>query len=215
MISRTPKSRHTVWISVSLAAGLIFYYYYSSRSPVGSSPAPATDATVETGAPFSSRHAATTAPGLVSVRDVAPRAAASAPKLAVKGVMITPASRAALISVDDRPATLYVEGQQVADGVVLYALSPGGIVVKRGDELLRLPLRGVQSAGSADAVQSGGGADAVQSAEGTDASRFVRSPDPVQSAESAGVELPAWATESVLSGPPSAAEARRAARHHD
>jgi hypothetical protein len=102
--------------------------------------------------------------------------------------MITPASRAALISVDDRPATLFVEGQQVVDGVVLYALNPDGIVVKRGDEFLRLPLRGVQSAGSADAVQSGG---------------------------SAGVELPAWATESVLLSPPSATEARRTYQNRD
>jgi len=212
MISRTPKSRRTIWISVSLAAGLILFYYYYSRAPADSSSAPPA---VETGVPFSSADSATSVPGPATVRDAAHPAVASAPKLAVKGVMITPASRAALISVDDRPAILYVEGQQVADGVVLYALNPGGVVIKRGDDLLRLPLRSVQSAGSADAVQSAGAADAEQSAEGADASRFVRSPDPVQSAESAGVELPAWAIESVLSNPPSPAEARRASRHHD
>jgi len=187
MEARTPRSRRTVWISVSAAVGLIFLYYYSSRSPVDSSPAPAAGSATESGVPsFSGRSAMITpAP---AVGSDPPRQAASALKLAVNGVMITPASRAALISVDDRPATLFVEGQQVVDGVVLYALNPDGIVVKRGDELLRLPLRGVQSAGSADAVQSGG---------------------------SAGVELPAWATESVLLSPPSATEARRTYQNRD
>jgi len=88
------------------------------------------------------------APAAAVGRDPAPQAV-SVPKLAVNGVVITPALRAALISVDDRPTTLFIEGQQIVDGVVLYSLAPGGIVVKRGDELLRLQVRGVQSVGNA------------------------------------------------------------------
>jgi hypothetical protein len=63
--------------------------------------------------------------------------------------MITAASRTALISVDDRPAVPFVEGQQIVDGVVLYAVNPDRVVVKRGEDLLRFPVRGAQSAGSA------------------------------------------------------------------
>ena len=206
MAARTRRSRRTVWISVSAAAGLIFSYYYFSQSPVDSSPAPVADAARESGVPSFSGRSVMIPPAPAVGRGPAPQAATSTLNLTVNGVMIAPASRAALISVNDRPATLFVEGQQIVDGVVLYALDPGGIVVKRGDELLRLPLRGVQSAG---------GADAVQSTERADPAQFVRSPDPVQSVESAGVELPAWATESVLSRPPSAAEERRARRNRD
>jgi len=75
--------------------------------------------------------------------------AASESKLAVNGVIITAASRTALISVDDRPAVPFVEGQQIADGIILYSVKRDRIEVKRGDDLVRLPLRGVQSSGSA------------------------------------------------------------------
>lgn len=206
MEARTPRLHRIVWISVSAAVGFIFFYYYSSRSPVDSLPEPVGGPVAESGVLSLSGRSAMIAPAPAVGRDPARQAAASTPKLAVNGVMITPASRAALISVDGRPPTLFAEGEQIVDGVVLYALDPGGIVVKRGDGLLRLPLRGVPSAGGADAVQSAGSADPGQ---------FVRSPDPVQSAESAGAELPPWAKESVLTNPPTAAEARRASRHHD
>jgi len=75
--------------------------------------------------------------------------------------MITAASRTALISVDDRPAAPFVEGQQIADGLVLYSVNPDRIVVKHGDDLVRLPLRGVQSRGSAGSELSAGGMEPV------------------------------------------------------
>ncbi len=75
--------------------------------------------------------------------------------------MITAASRTALISVDGRPAASFVVGQQIVDGVVLYAVNPDRIVVKRGDDLVRLPVRGVQSAGSAGSGLTAGGVEPV------------------------------------------------------
>ena len=81
--------------------------------------------------------------------------------MAVNGVMITATSRIALISVDDRPAAPFVEGQQIIDRVVLYAVNPDRIVVKRGDDLVSLPLRRVPSAGSAASELSAGGAELV------------------------------------------------------
>jgi hypothetical protein len=70
------------------------------------------------------------------------------------------ASKAALISIDDRPAALFVEGQQLADGVVLYSVDSDRVVVKRGDELLRLPLRGNASARSGVSVTGLAASDA-------------------------------------------------------
>ena len=65
---------------------------------------------------------------------------------------MAPASRAALIAVDDKPATVFVEGAQVADGLVLLSVGPDRIMVKRGDEILRLPVRG---GGSTEGVAGG------------------------------------------------------------
>jgi hypothetical protein len=62
---------------------------------------------------------------------------------------MAPASRAALISVDARPAALFAEGEQLADGVVLVSINPNWVVVKRGNELLQLPVRGNGSPASA------------------------------------------------------------------
>jgi hypothetical protein len=146
MEAKAQKSRRTVWISVSAAVGLIVLYYYSSRSLVDSSPLPAAGPVAEYGAHSLTGPAAMIAPAPAIGVKPAPQAAASALNLAVNGVMITPVSRAALVSVDDRYATLFVEGQEIVDGVVLYALDRDGIVVQRGDTLLRLPLRGARSA---------------------------------------------------------------------
>lgn len=100
---------------------------------------------MESGVSSTSERAATIAPAPAVAEDSAPRAAASGLRLAVNGVVMAPASKAALISVDDRPATLFVEGQQIVDGVVLYAVNADRVVVKRGEEIIRLPLRGVGS----------------------------------------------------------------------
>ena len=158
-----------VWISVLAAAGLIFYYFYASRSQVDPPPAPAAGPSVKSSdLSFSGRRTPTEAAPAVD-RPPAPQVAASEFKLAVSGVMITAASRTALISVDDRPAAPFAEGQQIVDGVVLYAVSPDRIVVKRGDDLVRLPVRGVQSAGSAGSELPGGAepASTDQPAPGT------------------------------------------------
>ena len=55
---------------------------------------------------------------------------------------MAPASRSALIAVDDKPTSLFVEGAQLGDGLVLVSVGPDRIVVKRGNELLRVPVRG-------------------------------------------------------------------------
>ncbi len=44
---------------------------------------------------------------------------------------------------------LFVEGGQVADGLVVLSVGPDRVVGKGGDELLRLPLRGKGSTESA------------------------------------------------------------------
>jgi hypothetical protein len=129
------RARRIAWISVSALAGLMFFYFYASTSQVDPSPAPAAGPNVKSG-------------DLPIDRDPAPQVAASEFKFAVNGVMITAAARTALISVDGRPAAPFVEGQQIGDGVVLYAVNPDRVVVKRGDDLVRLPVRGVQSAGN-------------------------------------------------------------------
>jgi len=145
----------------SAVAGLIFFYFYASRSQVDPSPAPAADPNVKTtDLPFSERRTLTE-PGTVVDRGPTPQVGASELKLAVNGVMITAAARTALISVDGRRAAPFVVGQQIVDGVVLYAVNPDRIVVKRGDDLVRLPVRGVQSAGSADSGLSAEGVEPV------------------------------------------------------
>jgi hypothetical protein len=147
MKAKTQRTRRLFWMSVSAVAGLIFYFY-ASRSQLDPSPAPAAGSNVKSSdLSFSGRRTLIEAAPVVD-RDPAPQVAASEFKLAVSGVMITAASRTALISVDDRPAAPFVEGQPIVDGIVLYAVNPDRIVVKRGDDLLRLPVRGVQSAGS-------------------------------------------------------------------
>lgn len=73
-----------------------------------------------------------------------------------------PTSKAALISVDDRPAVLFVEGEQIADRVILYAVNPNRIVVKRGDELLRFPLRRLESTGDAPGPLPAAEADSTE-----------------------------------------------------
>jgi Type II secretion system protein C len=159
MEARTQGARRVVWISVLAAAGLIFYYFYASRSQVDPPPAPAAGPSVKSSdLSFSVRRTPTEAAPAAD-RPPAPQVAASEFKLAVNGVMITAAARTALISVDDRPAAPFAEGQQIVDGVVLYAVSPDRIVVKRGDDLVRLPVRGVQSAGSAGSELPAGGAE--------------------------------------------------------
>ena len=84
------------------------------------------------------------------------RGAESQVRLVVNGVVMAPASRSALIAVDDKPAALFVEGAQVGDGLVLLSVGPDRVVVKRGDELLRLPLRGKGSTeGAASGLDAG------------------------------------------------------------
>jgi hypothetical protein len=170
MEAKAQRARRLVWISVSAVAvaGLIFYYFYASRSQVDPSPEPAAGSNVKSSdLSFSGRRTPTGAAPVVD-RDPTPQVAASEFKLAVSGVMITAASRTALISVDDRPAAPFVEGQQIVDGVVLYAVNPDRIVVKRGDDLLRFPVRGAQSARSAVSELSAGGAPTDPPPPGTE-----------------------------------------------
>jgi type II secretory pathway component PulC len=158
METKTRRARWLVWISVSAAAGLIFYYFYASRSQVDPSPAPAaTPDAKSSDLSFSGRPTLTEAAPVVKKGPI-PQAPTSESKLAVNGVMITTAARTALISVDDRPAAPFVEGQQIVAGVVLYAVNPDRIVVKRGGDLVRLPVRGAQSPGSAGSELPDGGA---------------------------------------------------------
>ena len=161
MKANTPRARRLAWISVSAAAGLLFFYFYTSLSQVDPSPVPAAGPNVKSSdLSFSGRRTPIEAAPVVD-RGPTPQAATSELKLAVNGVMITAASRTALISVDGRPAAPFVVGQQIVDGVVLYAVNPDRIVVKRGDDLVRLPVRGVQSAGSAGSGLTAGGVEPV------------------------------------------------------
>jgi len=149
MEAKTPRARWQVWISVSAAAGLIFFYLYASRWQFDPSPTTTASPDAKSSDRSFSGHQTPIKPAPVVSGDRTPEAVRSGFELAVSGVMITAASRTALISVDDRPAAPFVEGQQIVDGVVLYTVSPDRIVVKRGDDLVRLPVRGVQSARSA------------------------------------------------------------------
>ena len=157
MEAKTRRARRLVWISVSALVGLIFYYFYGSPPQVDPSPAPAASPDAKSNDPSLSGRRSPIEVAPAVDRNAAPHGAASEFKLAVNGVMITAASRTALISVDDRPAVPFVEGQKIADGVVLYSVRPDRIVVKQGDDLVRLPLRGVQSQGSAGSELSAGG----------------------------------------------------------
>jgi hypothetical protein len=148
-MAMTRRARRLAWISVSALAGLIFYYFYDSHSQVDPSPAPTAVPDTKSSDPSLSGRRSPIEAAPVVDRSAPPRVAASESKLTVNGVMITAASRTALISVDDRPAVAFVEGQQIADGVILYSVRRDRIEVKRGDDLVRLPLRGVQSSGSA------------------------------------------------------------------
>ena len=162
-MAKTRRARRLAWISVSALAGLTFYYFYDSRPQVDPSPAPAAVPDTKSSDPSLSgrRSPNETAPAVD--RNAPPQVAASESKLAVNGVMITAASRTALISVDDRPAVPFVEGQQIADGIILYSVKRDRIEVKRGDDLVRLPLRGVQSSGSAGSELSAGVLEPVPS----------------------------------------------------
>ncbi|TMH41856.1 MAG: hypothetical protein E6H49_16620 [Betaproteobacteria bacterium] len=152
-MAKTRRARWLVWIPVSALAGLLLYYFHGSRPQVDASPAAAAGSDAKSADPsLSSRR---------SPIEAAPQRAASEFKLVVNGVMITAGSRTALISVDDRPAAPFLEGQQIADGVVLHSVRPDRVMVKRGDDLLRLPLRGVQSSGSAGSEQSAGGLESI------------------------------------------------------
>lgn len=153
--------RRLGWISVSALAGLIFYYFYDSHSQVDPSPAPAAVPGANSSDPSLSGRRSPIEAAPVVDSNAPPQGTASESKLAVNGVMITAASRTALISVDDRPAVPFLEGQQIADGVILYSVRRDRIEVKRGDDLVRLPLRAVQSSGSADGAISGGGLEPV------------------------------------------------------
>ena len=156
-MAKTRRARRLAWISVSALAGLIFYYFYDSRSQVDPLPAPAAVPDPKSSDPSLSGRRSPIEAAPVADRNAAPQGTASEIKLAVNGVMITAASRTALISVDDRPAVPFVEGQQIADGVILYSVRRDRIEVKRGNDLVRLPLRGVQSQGSAGSELSAGG----------------------------------------------------------
>jgi len=157
MEAKTRRARRLVWISVLALVGLIFYYFYGSPQQVDPSLAPAAGLDAKSSDPR--RSPIEVAPAVD--RNAAPQGAASEFRLAVSGVMITAASRAALISVDDRPAAPFVEGQRIADGVVLYSVSPDRIVIRHGDDLVRLPLRGVQSSGSAGSELPAAGLEPV------------------------------------------------------
>jgi len=159
-MAKTRRARWLVWISVSALAALISYYFYGSRSHVDASPAPAAGSDAISGDPSARPRSPIKAAPVVD-GNAAPHGAASEPKLVVNGVMITAKSRTALISVDDRPAAAFLEGQQIANGVVLHSVSPDRVVVKRGDDLVRLPLRGAQSSASAVGEPSAGGLESI------------------------------------------------------
>lgn len=148
------KSRgRLVWISVLAVAGLMFFYLYASRSPLeSSSTAPSAGSNAESTVPSLPRHPAKIEPATAVGRDPSPQAATSEFKLTVNGVLITRASRAALISVDDRTEGVFVVGQQIVDGVVLDAVNPDRIVVKRGGDLVSVPLQSVRSRASAQSA---------------------------------------------------------------
>ena len=137
------RRRFLAWIAVAAAIGLPGWYYWALDDP------PVSGSAMRDNVPVISMSSKTTRPAPVPV-------AGSRVRLVVNGVVVAAASRAALIAVDDRPAALFAEGAQVADGLVLFSVGADRIVVKRGDELLRLPLRGKGSAeGAANAIDRG------------------------------------------------------------
>src|SRR5882762_4964140 len=177
MQAKTQTARRLAWISVSAVAGLMFLYFNAARSKVDPSPAPAADANVKSSdLPLSGRRTLTE-PGPVVRRDPTPQATGDEFRLAVNGVMITAAVRTALVSVDGRPAAPFAEGQQIVDGVVLYAVNPDRIVVKRGDDLLRLPVRGAQSSRGAVSELTAGVAPTGPPPPGTEEKTRVRDSD--------------------------------------
>jgi hypothetical protein len=177
MQTRTPGASWFVRISASVAAGLIFFYFYSSRPQPDQSSAPAAGPYEQSGSPAISERRAPSEPPALADRHPPLQAATSELKVSVNGVMITPSSKSALISVEGRPATVFVEGQQILDGVVLYAVNPDRISVKRGDELVPLTLRGTPSAGNAGALQS------AEAAGGAELVSAVQTPPPAPGTE--------------------------------
>jgi hypothetical protein len=132
------RRRLLAWIAVAAVVVLPALYYWTPGESPGSG------AAMPDNVPVVSMPSASTP---------APERGANSPvRLVVNGVVMAPASRSALIAVDDKPATLFAEGAKVGDGLVLLSVGPDRIVVKRGDELLRLPLRGK---GSTEGVASG------------------------------------------------------------
>ncbi len=164
-MAKTRKAWWLVWIPVSGLAGLMLYYFDGSRSQVDAPPAPAAGGSDAQSSDLSLSWRRLPIEAAPSVdRNAALQRAMSEFKLVVNGVMITAGSKTALISVDDRPAAPFLEGEQIASGVVLYTVSPDRVVVKRGDDLVRLPVRGgVQASGNAGSEQSAGGLASIPS----------------------------------------------------
>jgi len=159
--AKTRRAQWLVWIPVSALAGLLLYYFYGPPPQVDALPAPAAGSDAKSSDPsLPSRQSPIEVAPVVDT-NAAPQGAASEFKLVVNGVMITAGSRTALISVDDRPAAPFLEGQQIADGVLLYSVRADRVEVKRGDDLVRLPVRGVQSSGSAGSERSAGDLESI------------------------------------------------------
>ena len=125
-------------MAVATAVVLAGLYYWPDDSPV-------TGSARQDNVPVISMPSRTIKPARVS-------GPSSRVRLVVNGVVVAPASRAALIAVDGRPAALFAEGAQVADGFVLFSVGADRVVLKRGDELLPLRLRGK---GSTEVVANG------------------------------------------------------------
>ena len=162
------RTRRVAWISIAAGAALVYLFHYTSRS----------DPLPPAASPVSER-SAIVAPAPSS--ESAPGDAASELKLTVNGVIIGPVSRGALISLGDQPDRLIAEGGRIADGVVLTAVNPDRVVVKRGGELLRFRVRGAVS-GSGPGALPDAAADSTDPAEptppaGTEERRHFQSRD--------------------------------------
>jgi len=161
-MAKTRKAWWLVWIPVSGLAGLMLYYFDGSRTQVDAPPAPVAGPGTKSSDRSTSWRRSPIEVAPVVETNAAPQGAAREFKLVVNGVMITAGSSTALISVDDRPAAPFLEGQQIANGVLLYSVRADRVEVKRGDDLVRLPVRGgVQASGRSE--QSAGGLASIPS----------------------------------------------------
>src|SRR5258708_32347942 len=101
-MAKTRRARRLAWISVSALAGLIFYYFYDSRSQVDPPPAPATVPDPKSSDPSLSGRRSPLEAAPAAGRNAPPQATPTEIKLAVNGVKPTAATKTPPIYIDGR-----------------------------------------------------------------------------------------------------------------